>query len=117
MKSAKVDFHLLLASHSHFYMKGIFETDYWKSNGGVLPGWIVGTAGAHRYKLPEDAHKAAEARTNVYGFLLGTAHDDGTVDFKFKELKESDIAPDVVARFGKPLVHNCFVGNSDSPHN
>ena len=103
----------VLASHSHFYMKGIFDTDYWKSNGGVLPGWIVGTAGAHRYALPEDAHKAAEAKTNVYGYLLATAHDDGTVDFNFKEIKESDISKDEVQRFGKPLVHECFVGNSD----
>ncbi len=106
----------VLASHSHFYMKGIFDSDYWKSHGGVLPGWIVGTAGAHRYKLPEDAHKAAEAKTDVYGYLLATAHDDGSIDFKFKELKESAIAPDVVKRFGAPLVHECFIGNSDTPH-
>ena len=106
----------ILASHSHFYMKNIFNTEYWKSNGGVLPGWIVGTAGAHRYKLPPDAHKADEAKTDVYGYLLATAHDDGTVDFKFKEIKESAIAPDVVDRFGKGLVHECFVGNSDTPH-
>jgi len=31
----------VLASHSHYYMDGIFNTDYWKKNGGVLPGWIV----------------------------------------------------------------------------
>jgi hypothetical protein len=106
----------VLASHSHFYIRGIFDTDYWKSHGGVLPGWIVGTAGAHRYKLPEDAHKAEEARTNVYGYLLATAHDDGTIDFKFKEIKESAIPQDVVARFGRSLVHECFAGNSDVRH-
>lgn len=106
----------ILASHSHFYMKGVFDSDYWKSHGGVLPGWIVGTAGAHRYKLPPEAHKAAEAKTDVYGFLLATAHDDGSIDFKFKEIKESEIAPDVVKRFGAPLVHECFIGNSDTPH-
>src|SRR5579884_2824494 len=43
----------VLASHSHFYMEDVFNTDYWHSNGGVLPGWIVGTAGAHRYALPQ----------------------------------------------------------------
>lgn len=103
----------VLASHSHFYMKGIFDTDYWKSNGGVLPGWIIGTAGAHRYKLPPDAGKAAEAKTNVYGYLLATVKDDGSIDFKFKELKESQVPADIVSKFGRPLVHECFVGNSD----
>jgi hypothetical protein len=39
----------VLASHSHFYMEGIFNTEYWRAHGGVLPGWIVGTAGAERY--------------------------------------------------------------------
>lgn len=106
----------VLASHSHFYMRGIFDSDYWRSHGGVLPGWIVGTAGAHRYKLPEDAHKAEEAKTNVYGYLLATAHDDGKIDFKFKEIKEGNIPSNVKQRFGSSLVHECFVGNSDVRH-
>ena len=38
----------VLASHEHFYMDGVFNTDYWRGHGGVLPGWIVGTAGAAR---------------------------------------------------------------------
>jgi len=42
----------ILASHSHFFMDDIFNTAYWHANGGVLPGWIVGTAGAVRYPLP-----------------------------------------------------------------
>jgi hypothetical protein len=106
----------VLASHSHFYMNGIFDTEWWKSHGGVLPGWIVGTAGAHRYRLPEDAGKAKEAKTNVYGYLLGTAHDDGTIDFQFKELKESDISTEARTRFGASLVHFCFSANSDEHH-
>src|SRR5689334_19762694 len=36
----------VLASHSHFFMEGIFDTPYWRQHGGVLPGWIIGTAGA-----------------------------------------------------------------------
>ena len=39
----------ILASHSHFYMSDLFDSDYWNAHGGVLPGWIVGTAGAMRY--------------------------------------------------------------------
>ena len=42
----------VLASHSHFYLENIFNTDYISHHGGVLPGWIVGTAGAFRYDLP-----------------------------------------------------------------
>jgi hypothetical protein len=39
----------VLASHSHFFMQDLYDTDYWNdsSHGGVvLPGWIVGTAGS-----------------------------------------------------------------------
>ena len=39
----------ILASHSHFFISGLYNTDYWQKNGGVLPGYIVGTAGAIRY--------------------------------------------------------------------
>jgi hypothetical protein len=106
----------ILASHSHFYMKGIFDTDWWKSHGGVLPGWIIGTAGAHRYGLPQDAGKAEEAKTNVYGYLLGTAHPDGTIDFQFKEIKESDISTEGRSKFGASLVKFCFSANSDAKH-
>jgi len=55
----------VLASHSHFVMEGIFNTPYWREHGGVLPGWIVGTAGAVRYPLPADAAQAPLARTRV----------------------------------------------------
>jgi hypothetical protein len=103
----------VLASHSHFYMKGIFDTEYWKSRGSVLPGWIIGTAGAHRYALPEDARRAAEAKTNVYGYLLGTVHDDGNIDFKFHEIKAGQVPQDLVPTFGEGLMHTCFNGNSD----
>src|ERR1700751_4628912 len=48
----------VLASHSHFYMDGIFNTDFWRTNGGVLPGWIIGTAGAERYALPANSNDA-----------------------------------------------------------
>lgn len=106
----------ILASHSHFYMKGIYNTDWWKSHGGVLPGWIIGSAGAHRYALPADAHKAEEAKTNVYGYLLGTAHDDGTIDFQFKEIKKNDISSEARSRYGNSLVDFCFNQNSDVRH-
>ena len=50
----------VLASHSHYFMDGIFNTEYWKQHGGVLPGWIVGTAGAVRYALPPNSSDARQ---------------------------------------------------------
>lgn len=103
----------VLASHSHFLLVNVFNTAYWREHGGVLPGWIVGTAGAFRYKLPADAAQADEAKTNVYGYLLGTANPDGSIKFQFRELKEPDVPPSVVSRFGSALVHDCFVNNHE----
>jgi hypothetical protein len=105
----------VLASHSHFFMEGIFNTAYWKANGGELPGWIVGTAGAERYPLPPDAKDAKQAKTNVYGYLLATVNPEGkspgTIKFEFQELKEDSIPSTVVQRFTKTFVHECFVDN------
>lgn len=105
----------VLASHSHYFMDGTFNTEYWKANGGVLPGWIVGTAGAERYPLPENAHDAKAAKTNVYGYLLATVNPEGqsagTIKFKFEELKEGDVPGDVKQRFTPRFVHQCFTGN------
>src|SRR5262249_22123510 len=105
----------VLASHSHYFMDGTFNTPYWRSHGGVLPGWIIGTAGAQRYPLPLDVHDAREAKTNVYGYLLATVNPDGapsgTIKFKFEEIKEDEIPDDVIQRFTKATVDECFAGN------
>src|SRR5581483_7087993 len=69
----------ILASHSHFFMENIYNTPYWKEHGGVLPGWIVGTAGALRVRLP--AGSPPNAKTDVYGYLLGTVSPDGGIRF------------------------------------
>lgn len=102
----------VLASHSHYYMEDIFNTDYWHKNGGVLPGWIVGTAGAHRYALPEP-NPAPVARTNVYGYLLGAVDPSGRIDFQFKEINEADIPESVLREFTPEFVHWCFAENTD----
>jgi hypothetical protein len=105
----------VLASHSHYFMDGTFNTPYWKAHGGVLPGWIIGTAGAQRYPLPPAAGDAKEAKTNVYGYLLASVNPSGdppgTIKFKFEEIKEGAIPDDVVQHFTKTSVHECFVGN------
>jgi hypothetical protein len=102
----------ILASHSHFYMSGIFHTEYRKSHGGELPGWIVGTAGAVRYSLPDDSMLADDARTKIYGYLVGTVHADGKIDFKFEDIKRSDIPAAINQRYTPEFVNFCFEKNT-----
>ncbi|HEY9230588.1 MAG TPA: hypothetical protein VIS78_00520, partial [Blastocatellia bacterium] len=108
----------VLASHSHFFMDGIYNTEYLRTHGGVLPGWIIGTAGAVRYGLPENLKDAKAAKTNVYGYLLATVNPagepEGTIRFEFREIHESDVPPDVVKQMGAELVHQCFEKNSQT---
>jgi hypothetical protein len=104
----------VLASHSHYFMDGTFNTGYWRAHGGVLPGWIVGTAGAVRYALPPDAASAHAAMTNVYGFLAGTVDRDGQIRFEFQRLNETDVPASITARYTPDFVHWCFAENSQS---
>jgi hypothetical protein len=103
----------ILASHSHFFVEGVFATPYWNRR-GVLPGWIVGTAGARRYPLPEELPPGIRAKTFVYGYLLATVAPDGHIKFDFRELTERNVPRAVVDRFGEDFVHDCFNGNSDT---
>jgi len=107
----------ILASHSHFYMSGIFDSDYWRAHGGALPGWIVGTGGAMRYPLPPQASQAKEARQKVYGYLLGTVHPDGAIDFKFHEIQRNAVPDAVAQRYTPEFTDYCFDKNTDfTPH-
>ncbi len=67
-------------------MANIFNTEYVHQHGGVLPGWIIGTAGALRYPLPPESKMASAAQTNVYGYLLANVKADGSIDFRFSEI-------------------------------
>ena len=104
----------VIASHQHFYMAGVFNTPYWRDHGGVLPGSIVGTAGAVRYALPPDKVDAKAAATNVYGFLLGTVQPNGEISFAFRQVNESDVPAAVVETYKPEFVHWCFAENSVS---
>ncbi len=106
----------ILASHSHFLMDRIFETPYLRDHGGVLPGWIIGTAGAVRYPLPATAAGERIARTGVYGYLMATVSPAGMADadpvrFEFHEVTESDVPAAVIEEFGAALVHSCYADN------
>jgi len=104
----------ILSSHSHFFADGIFQTEYWREHGGVLPGWIVGTAGAERYKLPPETKNANAAQTNVYGLLLGAVSPSGRIQFDFQRLTEQDLLSAVGSRYAPEFVHWCFAENSQA---
>jgi Calcineurin-like phosphoesterase len=103
----------VLASHSHFVMNNIYATAC-HTNGDVLPGWIVGSAGAVRYRLPQDRGPATVAMTDVYGYLLATVAPDGSMTFEFKEVKEGDAPASVVTEFSREQVDWCFAQNKGS---
>jgi len=104
----------VFASHSHYKLENIYDTDYWRHNGGVLPGWIIGTAGAMRYRLPDVAAgmAATRAQTDVYGYYLVTVAPDGSIAVDFREVKRGDVPADVEKAFGAG-VDRCFAGNRD----
>ena len=109
----------VLASHSHYVMEGIFDTQYWRDHGGVLYGWIIGTGGAYRYALPPTAGEAKFAKTHVYGYLLATVSppgvkDDDPVWFEFKEVTEAMTTAAVLKTYGSEFVHLCHDGNAQS---
>jgi hypothetical protein len=97
----------VLASHSHFYMPDVYNTNAWKNK--VLPGWIVGTAGAVRYRLPAGA--APPAKTNIYGYMIGTVDADGSISFTFTELSLTDIERTALGIYAPSLVRWCFEEN------
>lgn len=100
----------VLASHSHFFMDGIFKSGMPIAD--RLKGWIVGTAGAIRYKLPADSYLSNYAETNVYGYLVGTVDEKGNVQFAFQALSKADVPPDVRQRYQSTFVNWCFDSNS-----
>lgn len=104
----------VMASHSHFVMENVYDTEYWRANGGVLNGWIVGTSGAVRYRLPESETPGPNVRTDVYGYLLATVSPNGSIKFAFHELTQKDIPADVVKKYSKNFIENfCFAANRD----
>lgn len=99
----------IVASHSHFLMEDVYDTPAWK--GKVLPGWIIGTAGAVRYRLPPETGPAQKAMTDVYGYLIGTVAADGSVSFAFQKLSLEDLLAASNGKYPEPLVRWCYVEN------
>jgi Calcineurin-like phosphoesterase len=106
----------VLASHSHYYSPDLFKTKYWEQHGGVLDGWIVGTAGARKYALP--SHPPAGATNSDYGYLLATVNPPGspigTISFEFKRVNEADVPETVRTEYPQSFVDWCFRQNGRS---
>ena len=118
----------VLASHSHLYMEDIFNTAYWNNKnegdktilekgkekeGRTLKGWLVGTAGAKRYRLPDNLPPDTPAISYAYGYLLATVSPDGTIQFEFKQITEDDVPTNVWGKFSRKFVDSCFLANRD----
>jgi hypothetical protein len=105
----------VLASHSHFLIDNVYNTACRREHPDeVLPGWIVGTAGAPRYRLPADVSGSAQHLTDVYGYLLATVSPDGTIQFEFKQVNEKDVTESTRKDYKDDFIHSCFAGNSST---
>ena len=90
-------------------MENIFDTPDWK--GKVLPGWIIGTAGAVRYTAAAGSTPAQNAQTDVYGYLTGTVTNAGMVSFAFHKLSLEDLGKAVGEKYPEPLIRWCYDEN------
>jgi Calcineurin-like phosphoesterase len=104
----------VLASHSHFLIEDVYNDACHQRPEDVLPGWIVGTAGAVRYRLPGNLGGAKLARTDVYGYVLGTVLPSGEIQFVFKEVTRDRLPTSVLERYGSQQVQSCFDENKSS---
>lgn len=98
----------VFASHGHFFMEDIFHSDTWK--GRELPGWVIGTAGAQRYVLPNGVQAGSKAFTNVYGYAIVTVQTDGSISVSFERLSLDDLRK-VNPAAPEPLLRWCYEQN------
>ncbi|HEV8577869.1 MAG TPA: metallophosphoesterase [Thermoanaerobaculia bacterium] len=95
----------VFASHSHLFVEDAFGGQP-EHTGQVLPGWVVGTAGAEQYRQ--------EADPIQYGYALATVHPDGTLDVAFREVKR-DSPPLAAGPGADQLTAFCFEKNKRAP--
>ncbi len=93
----------LLASHSHYFLENIYDTP--EHRGQVLPGWIIGTAGAQQY-----------GDTIQYGYTRMEVLSDGTVTARFRGVG-ADAPPLASGPGAKELTDFCFHVNKFPPTN
>jgi hypothetical protein len=93
----------VLASHSHYFLENIYDTP--EHRGQVLPGWIIGTAGAQQYR-----------ETIQYGYTRMEVLSDGTLTARFQEVG-ADTPPLASGPGAKELTDFCFHVNKRPPGN
>jgi calcineurin-like phosphoesterase family protein len=103
----------VLASHSHFVINNAYAIACRPPN-EVLTGWIIGTAGAVRYRLPKELSAATIAKTDVYGYLLATVAPNGKIAFEFRKVNEADVPTEVKDEFSQKQVDFCFDQNKQN---
>jgi hypothetical protein len=104
----------VLASHSHYYLEDIYSTAYWKEpghGGTVLPGWVVGTAGAVRYPLPVGVAPGPGSRQHVYGYVSGRVERDRHITFSYRELGRAELGNALPADYEPADAAFCFEEN------
>jgi Calcineurin-like phosphoesterase len=88
----------ILASHSHYFEQDVYNTSEHKDN--VLPGWIIGTAGAEQYKPA--IH---------YGYMLVEVRVDGTIRTSFEEVSRTSVPLLLSGPGAEQLASYCFEQN------
>lgn len=103
----------LLSANAHRYQEDIYDTDHWRNpeqGGIVLPGFIVGTAGAQQEPQPDDS-AGAQAAARGYGYLRGEVAPDGEIRFSFRPLTAPELAAIESSDFESGLVMYCTEKN------
>jgi hypothetical protein len=100
----------IIASHSHYYSPDIYNTTFWRQyTKTIVPGVLIGTAGA--FRLPMPANVASGSKSMVYGYLRATVHPDDTIDFSFQQLSENDLQSAKWPGAPAAAIHECFIHN------
>lgn len=87
----------LMASHAHDFRENVFDTP--EHHGQILPGWIVGTAGAEQNR-----------DSTLYGYILVEVRPDGTINPQFKEVTRES-PPLAEGQGADELTAYCFERN------
>ncbi len=93
----------VFSSHTHDYIADVYDTP--EHAGQILPGWVIGTAGALQYR-----------DTIKYGYLRVEVLPDGTIRPVFREVGP-DSPPRLAGPEGNALTDFCFRLNKVKPGN
>jgi hypothetical protein len=103
----------VFSAHAQYYLANIYNTGRWKNNGGVLPGWEVGTAGGEHYSVPPEVKGLTSWEEKEYGYAMVRVTPGAVrpVDVQFVAVKREDLDAQVESVFGTDAVDFCFMDN------